>query len=91
MWSSNTHDESDSIASLVTAILFHQLFEGLSLGIRIASLPASGDSESIPLRLLEPTLSFLFALTTPVGILIGLVSFSEGTDSGMYPFLCEPL
>lgn len=26
-------------ASLTTAILFHQLFEGLSLGIRIASLP----------------------------------------------------
>lgn len=26
-------------ASLVTAIIFHQLFEGLSLGIRIAALP----------------------------------------------------
>ena len=28
------------VASLVTAILFHQLFEGLSLGIRIAGLPS---------------------------------------------------
>lgn len=28
-------------ASLVTAIVFHQLFEGLSLGIRIATLPAA--------------------------------------------------
>ena len=28
-------------ASLVIAIVFHQLFEGLSLGIRIAGLPSS--------------------------------------------------
>jgi len=28
-------------ASLTTAIIFHQLFEGLSLGIRIAALPPS--------------------------------------------------
>lgn len=31
-------------ASLVTAILFHQLFEGLSLGIRIAALPSAPSS-----------------------------------------------
>lgn len=34
------------IASLTTAIIFHQLFEGLSLGIRIAALPPAKHSNS---------------------------------------------
>ncbi|KAF7291513.1 Zip-like iron-zinc transporter [Mycena kentingensis (nom. inval.)] len=63
--------------SLLTAIVFHQLFEGLSLGIRIAALPPAKyhrghhhhqDWFSI-------TLSLLFALTTPVGLGIGLLVF----------------
>ncbi|KAF7789163.1 hypothetical protein EIP86_000100 [Pleurotus ostreatoroseus] len=67
--------------TLVTAILFHQLFEGLSLGIRIAALPT--DSDSLPssskhIHLLKPTLAISFALTTPLGIGIGLLAFTAG-------------
>ena len=126
--------------------MFHQLFEGLSLGIRIAALPTSSlsssplnsppsqsphsppslnstpggttklshshhsHSHSSPhsfsssrsdgnyryphspaqrlsksaraLRILKPTLSFLFAVTTPAGILIGMAAFRNGADPG---------
>ncbi|KAI9461399.1 hypothetical protein F5148DRAFT_1300161 [Russula earlei] len=48
--------------SLVTAILFHQLFEGF-------------------LVWLPPVLSLLFALTTPAGILSGLIVFGSGHES----------
>ena len=34
-------------ASLTTAIIFHQLFEGLSLGIRIAALPPSKEKDGL--------------------------------------------
>lgn len=83
-------------ASLVTAIVFHQLFEGLSLGIRIAALPPSPDDENLitssesgyMLRLiscvkrlknhwLQPSLSFSFAITTPIGILLGMSIFTQ--------------
>ena len=99
-------------ASLVTAITFHQLFEGLSLGIRIAALPSpshlhstssshspsshSPSRSSLPLdthalisksdhagrnsqrSILQPTLSILFALTTPLGMGVGLRVFTRG-------------
>ena len=64
--------------SLVTAISFHQLFEGLSLGIRIAALPPPADSQRPSLWWLHPVLALLFALTTPAGILSGLVVFGGG-------------
>ena len=70
--------------SLVTAISFHQLFEGLSLGIRIAALPASPpptdadrDAQQRNLWWLHPILALLFALTTPAGILSGLIVFGS--------------
>lgn len=66
-------------ATLVTAILFHQLFEGLSLGIRIAGLPSTpmqGAFARLPGHTLKPLLSVLFALTTPVGISVGLLAFA---------------
>ena len=85
-------------ATLVTAILFHQLFEGLSLGVRIAGLPSSHDAGSSTLndnnnndhnnnlggvpnvlgRTLKPALATAFAVTTPIGIVIGLTAFSSG-------------
>ena len=71
--------------SLATAISFHQLFEGLSLGIRIAALPAHPDprqSESTTLGWLRPLLALLFALTTPAGILSGLIVFDAGHRGG---------
>lgn len=66
-------------ASLIVAIIFHQLFEGLSLGIRIAGLPASKEGSFIlPSQFLKPALAFTFAITTPVGIGLGLALFSSG-------------
>ncbi|KAF9072499.1 ZIP zinc transporter-domain-containing protein [Rhodocollybia butyracea] len=82
--------------TLVTAIIFHQLFEGLSLGIRIAAIPPSDGyssarpsspstngarSRSTPSHhsWLMPILTFLFSITTPVGIALGLVVFSSRT------------
>ena len=143
-------------ASLTTAILFHQLFEGLSLGIRIASLPRkevechiavedeedlrrrvasslqpacyvpspltpnldsdpgassnstltprhghtidSIDSQTIGRRIevqslrerevhwLQPTLSILFAVTTPFGMCAGMVLWKDGTDTSLLFF-----
>jgi zinc transporter 1/2/3 len=71
--------------SLVTAISFHQLFEGLSLGIRIAALPvpppqtdAGSEFRQWSLRWLYPVLALLFALTTPAGIFSGLIVFGNG-------------
>ncbi|KAE9390054.1 Zinc/iron permease [Gymnopus androsaceus JB14] len=85
--------------TLVTAIIFHQLFEGLSLGIRIATLPPKSDSSSSRpsspsssrngkgspppsshgshRSLLQPVLTILFAITTPLGIALGMLVFSS--------------
>ncbi|KAI0315495.1 Zinc/iron permease [Amylostereum chailletii] len=66
--------------SLVIAIVFHQMFEGLSLGIRIAGLPAppsnNNNTPINPSRIsaLKTVLVALFALTTPLGITIGLLT-----------------
>jgi zinc transporter 1/2/3 len=68
--------------SLATAISFHQLFEGLSLGIRIAALPAHPDPRQSTLGWLRPLLALLFALTTPAGILSGLIVFDAGHRGG---------
>ncbi|KAJ3931437.1 MAG: Zinc/iron permease [Lentinula lateritia] len=79
--------------TLVTAIIFHQLFEGLSLGIRIAAIPpeegvtspqpsrSSSPSASLARKshhsVLQPVLTILFALTTPLGIAMGMLVFSS--------------
>ncbi|KAF8260497.1 Zinc/iron permease [Lactarius quietus] len=68
--------------SLATAISFHQLFEGLSLGIRIAGLPVPQDPKQSSLTWLRPLLALLFALTTPAGILSGLIVFDAGHRGG---------
>ncbi|CAL1702639.1 unnamed protein product [Somion occarium] len=77
--------------SLVAAIIFHQLFEGLSLGIRIANLPSSPLNAGFTRRLLKPILAFTFAITTPVGIGIGLATFSPGRGDGAYLRLVQGL
>ncbi|KAJ6558153.1 Zinc/iron permease [Mycena capillaripes] len=64
--------------SLLTAIVFHQLFEGLSLGIRIASLPAP--KPQTRRDWFSITLSLLFALTTPVGLAIGMLAFAHSAQ-----------
>ncbi|KAF9987165.1 hypothetical protein BGZ75_000983 [Mortierella antarctica] len=52
--------------SLLIALLFHQFFEGVALGGRIASLKFARSSMSPWL------LSFWFAISTPLGIAIGI-------------------
>ena len=49
----------------MTALVFHQLFEGLSLGIRISTLPSGS-------RALPVILCILFAITAPIGVLLGV-------------------
>ncbi|KAG8215728.1 zinc iron permease [Butyriboletus roseoflavus] len=66
--------------TLLIAVIFHQLFEGLSLGIRIASLPSSQEPEFKYLNILKPTLASLFAITTPAGILLGMLVFNHDDD-----------
>ncbi|KAF8837664.1 Zinc/iron permease [Paxillus ammoniavirescens] len=66
--------------SLLIAVIFHQLFEGLSLGIRIASLPSSEEHEFKYLNILKPVLASLFAITTPAGIVLGIVIFGQSKD-----------
>ncbi|KAI0273264.1 hypothetical protein BGY98DRAFT_1081930 [Russula aff. rugulosa BPL654] len=69
--------------SLVTAILFHQIFKGPSLGIPHTALPPTDPQQSILLCWLRPVLALLFAPTTPARVLSGLYVFSSGhTDVG---------
>ena len=57
---------------LFLAILFHQMFEGLGFGARIALIPGHG--------LRKIVLATLYALTTPLGVAIGL-----GVHQGFNP------
>lgn len=77
--------------SLVIAIVFHQLFEGLSLGIRIAGLPSSHHEHGMhhfPGHTLKPLLAFTFATTTPFGIGLGLVTL-HGHTRGPHLILAQ--
>ncbi|KZS99745.1 uncharacterized protein LAESUDRAFT_667609 [Laetiporus sulphureus 93-53] len=65
-------------ASLVTAIMFHQLVESVSLRVQIATLLA----EDGKYRVLKPALALMFVVTTPVGIAIGLAVFGPGESEG---------
>ncbi|KAI0821721.1 Zinc/iron permease [Trametes gibbosa] len=72
-------------ASLVIAIGFHQLFEGLSLGIRIAGLPSKHSEDGfkhLSGRTLKPLLAVTFAITTPFGIGLGLAALSGAASTG---------
>ncbi|KAG2036630.1 Zinc/iron permease [Suillus americanus] len=72
--------QGSEFTSLLVAIIFHQLFEGLSLGIRIASLPSSDNGGIRYMAILRSTLIMLFAVTNPAGIVIGLLAFKRGHD-----------
>ncbi|KAF8530057.1 Zinc/iron permease [Hysterangium stoloniferum] len=67
-----------NFTTLFTAIIFHQLFEGLSLGIRISTLP----SDSLKDRILPIVLCVLFAFTAPLGILCGMGLLSSHPSPG---------
>jgi solute carrier family 39 (zinc transporter), member 1/2/3 len=66
-------------ASLATAITFHQLFEGLSLGTRIATLPVST-------RSLPSILAIAFAITVPIGVMTGLCTLKGTHEDGKFQF-----
>ncbi|KAF8582950.1 Zinc/iron permease [Ramaria rubella] len=66
-----------NFTTLLAAVVFHQLFEGLSLGIRICSLPSGSDANLY----LPVVLCVLFAITAPVGVLLG-VEFLPSVDPG---------
>lgn len=80
---------------LLIAMLFHQMFEGLGLGARIAAVP-------YPKGSIRPwVLVMAFATTCPIGQAIGLVTRGSydpnsafgliivGVFNAMYVFLCE--
>ncbi|THG94536.1 hypothetical protein EW145_g8121 [Phellinidium pouzarii] len=60
--------------SLVIAILFHQLFEGLSLGVRLAALAGA------PAR--AHALAALFAAAVPIGGLLGRATLVHAGSGG---------
>ncbi len=67
------------VAVLLVAYVFHQLFEGISLGVTIALTELGKPVKSL--------LGLLFCVTTPLGIAIGLgvqSAYSEDAVSGMY-------
>ena len=59
---------TDGLVVLLTAIMFHQMFEGLGLGSRIAAVP-------YPRGSFRPwLLVFAFGTTAPIGQAIGIAS-----------------
>jgi zinc transporter 1/2/3 len=59
---------TEGFVVLLVAILFHQTFEGLGLGSRIAAVP-------YPQGSIKPwLLVFAFGTTTPIGQAIGLIT-----------------
>ncbi|EEU42931.1 uncharacterized protein NECHADRAFT_84299 [Fusarium vanettenii 77-13-4] len=59
---------TDGLVVLLTAIMFHQMFEGLGLGSRIAAVP-------YPRGSVRPwLLVFAFGTTAPIGQAIGILS-----------------
>ncbi|KAF8512986.1 ZIP zinc transporter-domain-containing protein [Gautieria morchelliformis] len=72
-----------NFSTLLTALVFHQLFEGLSLGIRISTLPSGSHAT----RILPVILCILFAITAPVGVVLGIIflpSPPKGISSGTF-------
>jgi len=57
---------SPEFEPLFIAILFHQLFEGMSIGTRRA------DPQSKIKKVVAATLILLYSLTTPIGVVIGI-------------------
>lgn len=56
---------TDEFKSLLVAIVFHQLFEGIALGVRIAEVKSFNSWKKWIAALLYP-------ITTPIGIAIGI-------------------
>ncbi|CAI6006945.1 unnamed protein product, partial [Closterium sp. NIES-65] len=68
-----TTQDISEIQSLVIALLFHQGFEGISLGTTLIPCQFS--------KLKTVIMGLLFALTTPIGVVIGLAIYSSYNPS----------
>ncbi|KAM0217941.1 hypothetical protein ACHAPA_005437 [Fusarium lateritium] len=67
---------TDGLVVLLTAIMFHQMFEGLGLGSRIAAVP-------YPKGSIRPwLLVFAFGCTAPIGQAIGIASRNSYDPEG---------
>ncbi|GJP30594.1 hypothetical protein CLOM_g4121 [Closterium sp. NIES-68] len=64
-----TTQDIEEIQSLVIALMFHQGFEGISLGTTLIPCQFS--------KLKTVIMGLLFALTTPLGVVIGLAIYSS--------------
>jgi zinc transporter 1/2/3 len=64
-----------SFITLFVVILFHQMFEGIALGTRIAMMAPAGTIKKI-------LMAGLFAIVTPIGMAIGIgvLSSFNGND-----------
>jgi zinc transporter 1/2/3 len=58
--------------TLFIVILFHQFFEGLALGTRIAALPSPSAGRKGVSTLARLVMGGVFAIITPVGMAIGI-------------------
>ncbi|KAJ3238058.1 hypothetical protein HDU78_003753 [Chytriomyces hyalinus] len=66
----------DSFTTLLIAVAFHQLFEGMALGVLIGTLSMSLTSKRL--------LCLMYPLTTPLGVAIGITlrhSYNENATS----------
>jgi zinc transporter ZupT len=72
---------SDGFLVLLIAILFHQFFEGLGLGSRIAAVP-------YPKKAIRPwILVVAFGLTCPIGQAIGLLTRNSYDPSSAFALI----
>lgn len=56
---------TDEFKSLLVAIIFHQLFEGIALGVRLAEVKSFNSWKKFAAALFYP-------ITTPIGIAVGI-------------------
>ena len=71
----------DDLVALLTALCFHQGFEGVALGARLADAPLS--------RLQTALFVLVFVLSAPVGIACGIVYSATVNPSGITYLLVE--
>lgn len=71
----------DEFRTLYIVLLFHQIFEGLGLGVRLASLPWPRSRRWMPYLL-----AIAYGLSTPIAIAVGLVvreSYQPGSQTNL--------
>ncbi|KAF9240830.1 hypothetical protein BU15DRAFT_87415 [Melanogaster broomeanus] len=79
--------------SLLIAVIFHQLFEGLSLGIRIASLPSSHEHEFQYLSILKPVLALHIRIAQGLmsAISAGMLIYAACVEMLAGDFVMDPI